>query len=69
MFSFSFSEGNKKLAIEEQRLAVDAANKADQTEIAKQRLVVEAADKADKTDIAEMTAVSNAMKRNTKGNQ
>ena len=63
------AQGNKKIAIEEQRLAVDAANKADQTELAKQRLAVEALDKADKTELAEAMAVANTMQRNTKGNQ
>nr|MCH9837724.1 hypothetical protein [bacterium] len=58
-------QGNQKIAIEEQRLAMDAADKADRTELEKQRLAVDALDKADKTEISEITA----MQRNTKGNQ
>ena len=55
-------QGNKKIAIEEQRLAVDAADKVDRTELEKMRIAVEAADKADKTDIAQAMAMNNAQK-------
>ena len=57
-------QGERKLAIEEQKLAVDAANKADQTDIAKQRLLVEATDKADKTEVSEAMILANSMKGN-----
>jgi len=55
-------QGNKKIAIEEQRLAVDAADKVDRTELEKMRIAVEAADKADKTEIAQAMAMNNAQK-------
>jgi hypothetical protein len=55
-------QGNRKIAIEEQRLAVDAADKADRTELEKTRIVVEAADKADKTEISEAMLMNNARK-------
>jgi hypothetical protein len=55
-------QGDRKIALEEQKVSIDAANKADQTEIQKQRLLIEAVDKADKTQIAEVMAMNNAQK-------
>jgi hypothetical protein len=57
-------QGDRKIALEEQKVTIDAANKADQTEIQKQRLLIEAVDKADKTEIAEIMAMNNAQKGN-----
>jgi hypothetical protein len=52
------------LQLNQQKLAVDAADKADKTELAEKRLSIEAADKVDKTDIAEFLAMRNAQKGN-----
>ena len=57
-------QGDRKIALEEQKITIDAANKADQTEIQKQRLLIEAVDKADKTEISEVMAMNNAQKGN-----
>ena len=55
-------QGDRKIALEEQKVSIDAANKADQTEIQKQRLLIVAVDKADKTEIAEVMAMNNTQK-------
>jgi hypothetical protein len=52
------------LQLNQQKLAVDAADKADKTELAEKRLSIEAADKVDKTDIAEFLAMRNSQKGN-----
>jgi hypothetical protein len=52
------------LQLNQQKLSVDAADKADKTELAEKRLAIEAADKADKTDIAEFLAMRNTSKGN-----
>jgi hypothetical protein len=52
------------LQLNQQKLAVDAADKADKTELAEKRLAIEAADKVDKTDIAEFLAMRNSQKGN-----
>jgi hypothetical protein len=52
------------LQLNQQKLAVDAADKADKTELAEKKLAIDAADKVDKTDIAEFLAVRNTSKGN-----
>jgi hypothetical protein len=52
------------LQLNQQKLAVDAADKADKTELAEKKLAIDAADKVDKTDIAEFLAMRNASKGN-----
>jgi hypothetical protein len=52
------------LQLNQQKLAVDAADKADKTELAEKKLAIDAADKVDKTDIAEFMAMRNASKGN-----
>jgi len=58
----AIKEGGLKL--NQQKLAVDAADKADKTDLAEKRLAIDAADKVDKTDIAEFLAVRNTSKGN-----
>jgi hypothetical protein len=52
------------LQLNQQKLAVDAADKADKTELAEKRLAIEALDKADKTEISEFMAMRNTSKGN-----
>lgn len=52
------------LQLNKQKLAVDAADKADKTELAEKRLAIDALDKADKTELAEFTAMRNTSKGN-----
>jgi hypothetical protein len=52
------------LQLNQQKLAVDAADKADKTDLAEKKLAIDAADKVDKTDIAEFMAMRNASKGN-----
>jgi hypothetical protein len=52
------------LQLNQQKLAVDAADKADKTDLAEKKLSIEAADKVDKTDIAEFLAMRNTSKGN-----
>jgi hypothetical protein len=52
------------LQLQQQKLAVDAADKADKTELAEKKLAIDAADKVDKTDIAEFMAMRNTSKGN-----
>ena len=52
------------LQLNQQKLAVDAADKADKTELAEKKLAIDALDKADKTDIAEFMAMRNTSKGN-----
>jgi hypothetical protein len=52
------------LRLNQQKLAVDAADKADKTELAEKKLAIDAADKVDKTDIAEFMAMRNTSKGN-----
>jgi hypothetical protein len=58
----AIKEGGLKL--NQQKLAVDAADKADKTDLAEKKLAIDAADKVDKTDIAEFMAMRNASKGN-----
>jgi hypothetical protein len=58
----AIKEGGLKL--NQQKLAVDAADKADKTELAEKKLAIDAADKVDKTDIAEFLAMRNTSKGN-----
>jgi hypothetical protein len=55
-------EGGLKL--NQQKLAVDAADKADKTELAEKKLAIDALDKADKTEISEFMAMRNTSKGN-----
>ncbi len=50
------------LQLNQQKLAVDAADKADKTELAEKKLAIDALDKADKTELAEIMAMRNAQK-------
>ena len=52
------------LVLNEKKLAVDAADKADKTELAEKKLTIDALDKADKTEVAEIMAMRNAQKGN-----
>jgi hypothetical protein len=52
------------LQLNQQKLAVDAADKADKTDLAEKRLAIEALDKADKTEISEFMAMRNTSKGN-----
>ena len=52
------------LQLNKQKLAVDAADKADKTDLAEKRLAIEALDKADKTEISEFMAMRNTSKGN-----
>jgi hypothetical protein len=52
------------LQLNQQKLAVDAADKADKTELAEKKLAIDAFDKADKTEIAEFMAMRNTSKGN-----
>jgi hypothetical protein len=52
------------LQLNQQKLSVDAADKADKTELAEKKLAIDALDKADKTDIAEFMAMRNTSKGN-----
>jgi hypothetical protein len=58
----AIKEGGLKL--NQQKLAVDAADKADKTDLAEKKLAIDAADKVDKTDIAEFLAMRNTSKGN-----
>jgi hypothetical protein len=52
------------LQLNQQKLAVDAADKADKTDLAEKRLAIDALDKADKTEISEFMAMRNTSKGN-----
>jgi len=52
------------LQLNEKKLAVDAADKADKNDLAEKKLTIDALDKADKTEVAETMAMRNAQRGN-----
>ena len=50
------------LQLNEKKLAVDAADKADKNDLAEKKLTIDALDKADKTEISEIMAMRNAQR-------
>jgi hypothetical protein len=52
------------LQLNEKKLAVDAADKADKNDLAEKKLTIDALDKADKTEVSEIMAMRNAQRGN-----
>ena len=50
------------LQLNEKKLAVDAADKADKNDLAEKKLTIDALDKADKTEVSEIMAMRNAQR-------